>query len=377
MVNANAAPQITRPLLVQRWLYAVAFIVALMVSVGGFVRLSRAGLSIVEWDVVTGVLPPMGDVAWDAEFSAYKQSPEGQMVNADMALPEYKRIFLIEWFHRLVARLAGLFLVLPLAWFLFRGIIPWRRSGPYLFVALLFGFQGFLGWYMVTSGLVDRPSVSHLRLATHLIAALILLALTLWTALSLGDGDGDGEKKLSGDAATGADTGTLRIASEFDRPRRLGVLLMALVVLQIAYGAFVAGLKAGHISNTWPLMFGQLVPAGLLSQYEPAWRNLFDAHATVHFIHRWLAFGVLLAAIGLWWLLRSQGGTGLKRVRRLSAALALVVAWQILLGIGTILMNVAMPMALLHQATGVLVFALVVVVNFGLRRPQGSAGAGA
>jgi cytochrome c oxidase assembly protein subunit 15 len=340
---------ITRPTLVRRWLFAVAAVVAFLVLVGGFVRLSRAGLSIVEWDVVSGVLPPLNEAAWAEEFAAYKQSPEGSKVNVDMDMAGFQRIFLIEWAHRLLARLAGLFVALPLLWFLLRGVIPWRRSGPYVAIGLLFAFQGFLGWYMVASGLVDRPSVSHLRLATHLLAALTLLALALWQALELG--------RPPTIAARHAALGG---------PRLLGGLVMGLVVVQIAYGAFVAGLKAGHVSNTWPLMFGQLMPAGLLSQLDPAWLNLLNTPATVHFIHRWLAFAVLAAAVLLWWAMRRDGR--LAGTRRTAGWLVLLTVLQISLGVATVLLNVALPVALLHQGMGVAVFALAVVLNHGLLR---------
>ncbi len=347
--SARPTHGITRPALVRRWLYAVAAIVAGLVLVGGFVRLSRSGLSIVEWEVVTGVVPPLGDGAWQEAFAAYKQSPEGRTVNADMSLAGYQRIYMIEWFHRFAARLAGLFVVLPLAWFLLRGVIPWRRSAPFLAIAALFGFQGFLGWYMVASGLVDQPAVSHLRLAAHLMAALALLALALWTALGLRDGPRTGPRH----AALGG-------------PRVLGGVLMLLVLAQITYGAFVAGLRAGQLSNTWPLMFGRLVPSGMLARYEPAWRNLVSAPETVHFVHRWLAWAVLMAAVALWWTLRRDGR--LRGVRAASGGLALLVGVQIALGVATVMTGVALPVALVHQGMGVAVFALAVGLNHGLLR---------
>ena len=227
------------------WLFTVAALVGLMVVVGGYVRLTRAGLSIVEWNPISGVVPPIGEQAWQQEFAKYQQTPEFKIVNAAMTLEEYKGIFYLEWAHRLIARLAGLIVVLPLIYFLWKGIIPWRRSALYLLIAFLFAFQGFMGWYMVSSGLIDQPHVSHFRLTIHLLIALTLLALALWMGLDRVYGHG---------GAT--------------RPRwsGLGLAALAIIVVQIAYGGLVAGLKAGHVSNTWPLMGGALVPSGLFPQ---------------------------------------------------------------------------------------------------------------
>ena len=351
---------------VRCWLLLLAALIALMVVVGGFVRLSRAGLSIVEWDVVTGVVPPLGEAAWQETFDQYLQSPEGAKVNADMSVAEYQRIYLIEWGHRLIARLVGLVLAIPLAFFLWRGIIPWRRSGPYFLVGLGFAFQGFLGWYMVASGLVDRPSVSHLRLTTHLLAALGLLALCLWLALRQVPA-GTSESGASSEIGGGGTRDMLATRSSV--LRRLGRALMALVVLQVAYGGLVAGLKAGHISNTWPLMLGQWVPKGLLSGSEPGWISLVNAPLTVHFVHRWLAIVVLLLA--LWLFREARRSSSDPRLARSALWLAVIVLAQVTLGVGVVMMNVPFSLALLHQAMGVAVFALAVYSNIRLSGGEG------
>jgi len=323
---------------VRIWLWTVAALVAGMVVVGGFVRLSRAGLSIVEWDAVTGVVPPVGEAAWQEAFAQYRQSPEGRTVNADMTLDGYRRIFLIEWFHRLVARLAGLAVLLPLLVFLFRRTIPWRRSGPYWAVVIGFGLQGLLGWLMVASGLVDRPSVSHYRLTAHLMAALALLAFTIWLAMR--------------PAEVADDDGSMRPL------RRLGWLLVAVVTIQIVWGGLMAGLKAGTASDTWPRMLGQIVPDGMLTAAPTWWQSVTELPLGVHWVHRWLAWAVLAAAAALA-LAARWAGAG--RIARPAAVLVALVGVQIALGVTVIVQHVPLSLALLHQATGVAVFALTVV----------------
>ncbi len=167
---------------VTTWLFVVCGLIMFMVVFGGYVRLTRSGLSIVEWKPVAGVIPPIGDEAWQLEFEKYQQTPEFQKVNKNMTVDDYKGIFYVEYIHRLIARFAGLIVVIPLFYFLWKGIIPWRKSAIYLVIAALFGFQGYLGWYMVSSGLTNVPAVSHFRLTIHLLMALFLLALTLWMA---------------------------------------------------------------------------------------------------------------------------------------------------------------------------------------------------
>ena len=333
------------------WLFAVAALVGLMVIVGGYVRLTRAGLSIVEWNPISGVVPPIGEQAWQQEFAKYQQTPEFKFVNAAMTLEEYKGIFYLEWAHRLIARLAGLIVVLPLIYFLWKRIIPWRKSAPYLLIAFLFAFQGFMGWYMVSSGLIDQPHVSHFRLTIHLLIALTLLALALWTGLDRLYGHG---------GAT--------------RPRwsGLGLAALAIIVVQIAYGGLVAGLKAGHVSNTWPLMNGALVPSDLFSQTGSGLESMLEAPLTVHFIHRWLAFAVL--AIALWLYFHQGTGKtgGAGQIRKGAAALVIIVLVQIGLGISVVVFGVPTWLALLHQTTALLMFATAVYLNHRLAWARGS-----
>jgi cytochrome c oxidase assembly protein subunit 15 len=322
---------------VMRWLFMFASIVAFLVVFGGFVRLTRSGLSIVEWNPVSGVVPPIGQQAWEQEFAKYQQTPEYIKINTGMTLAEYRFIFYIEWIHRLIARLAGLAYAIPVFYFLLKKILPWREFGVYFGMGMLFIGQAFMGWYMVASGLVDRPAVSHFRLTIHLLFALTLMGLALWTALGHKYGFPDPGKKAKGSL-----------------PSQLAVWSTAVLIIQISYGGMTAGLKAGHVSDTWPLMLGKWIPSNLFN----AWTNLFEMPQTIVFVHRWFAWlGIILVPVvysiakkknypreilnGLLWL------TG-------------AVALQITLGVLTILSYVNIAVAFLHQANALLLFALAV-----------------
>ena len=323
---------------VKKWLFIFTFIVAFLIVFGGFVRLTRSGLSIVEWNPVSGVVPPIGRQAWEKEFAKYQSSPEYQKVNTGMTLGEYQLIFYIEWIHRLVARLAGLAYAVPVFYFLFRKIIPWNEFGMYLLMGLLFIGQAFAGWIMVASGLVDRPSVSHFNLTIHLLLALTLLGLSLWTALGHQYGFPDYTRKARWSAAS-----------------KTAVASLVILMIQIAYGGMTAGLKAGHVSDTWPLMFGKLIPPNLFN----SWLNLFETPQTIVFIHRWFAWlGLIAVPVAYYFVKKKQNYprdimNGLKW-------LTAVVALQITLGVLTILSYVNIVVALIHQANAILLFGLAV-----------------
>ena len=331
----------------------VASLIVLMVLVGGFVRLSRAGLSIVEWDVVTGIVPPIGEAAWQDSFAEYQQSPEYLLINEGMSLGEYKRIFYYEWGHRLLGRIAGFLVIAPLAWFVWRRRLTWTESLPYWGIVAGFGIQGALGWIMVASGLRDRPVVSHFRLTIHLLAAVALLGVVLWMAL-----DRIRAARAPGTGATITKT-----------IRRLTWVLMGTLLLQLAYGGLVAGLKAGYLSDTWPGMSGQLVPGGLLTRYEPWWRNLYEALAS-HWIHRWLAFIVAGFAVAVFVrILRDRIGG---RARGAAFWLVSTVTAQIVLGIYVVLLGVPKWFAIAHQGLGIIMFCVLLVIAhqaFAERRP--------
>jgi heme a synthase len=320
---------------VGNWLFVFAGIVAFLVVFGGFVRLTRSGLSIVEWNPISGSMPPMGQQAWEEEFAKYQQTPEFIKVNSSMTLEEYKYIFYIEWIHRNLARLAGLVYAIPVFYFLFTKQIPLKEFGIYFVMGLLFISQAIAGWVMVASGLVDRPSVSHFNLTIHLLLALALLGLALWTALGHKYGVPDSTKK-----------------AKWSTTSKLAFTSFVLLLIQITYGGFTAGLKAGHVSDTWPLMFGQLIPPNLFSSFI----SIFESPQTIVFIHRWFAFAVLAAVVYVYSIVRKNN----YQTDLLSGWkwLVGVVLLQITLGILTVLSYVNIVIALLHQAGAVLLFAL-------------------
>jgi len=320
---------------VMQWINFFAFIVAFLIVFGGFVRLTRSGLSIVEWNPISGVMPPIGQQAWVEEFAKYQLTPEYLKVNTNMTLGEYQFIFYIEWIHRLIARLAGLAYAFPVFYFLFTKKIPFKEFGVYFVMGMLFIGQAFMGWYMVYSGLVDRPSVSHFRLTIHLLFALALLGLAQWTAL--GHKYGFTTKKAT-----------------WSTPSKLAVAFLGILLIQISYGGFTAGLKAGHVSDTWPLMLGKLIPPNLFSSLI----NIIENPFTIVFIHRWFAFVVLAAVVYVYYVARKHNDQSdlLKGLGWFIGAVTL----QIILGILTILSYVNIVIALLHQAGAIAVFALAI-----------------
>ncbi len=332
------------------WLWMVAGLVFAMVVVGGFVRLSRAGLAIVTWDPVTGVFPPIGDTAWHAEFAKYQQTPEYLLVNSGMTLSEFQRIFMIEWAHRLIARIAGLMVVIPLVWFMVKRILTFKQSLKYWGVAALFGIQAVLGWVMVSSGLRDRPIVSNTRLTIHLLVALATLGIVMWMAMDRSATD-----------RSDSSTGPVKRSTVL-----LGWSLLAAVVAQVAVGGLVAGMRAGSVSDTWPLMAGRWVPAGLLTDHDPWWINFIEPVGS-HWLHRWLAFIVAGVAVALFFAVRRDNGATHK-MRTATAWLLALLTLQVGLGISVVMLSVPKWLALAHQANGIAVFSLAVVVCHAARR---------
>lgn len=320
-----------------KWLFIFSFIVAFLVVFGGFVRLTRSGLSIVEWNPISGSMPPIGEGAWQEEFAKYQQTPEYIKINSGMTLEEYKYIFYIEWIHRNLARLAGFVYAIPVFYFLIKKAIPWKEFGFYFLMGILFISQALAGWVMVASGLVDRPAVSHFNLTIHLLLALTLFGLAYWTALGHKYGFPDYGRK-----------------AKWSLPSNLALVYFILLIIQIIYGGFTAGLKAGHVSSTWPLMFGKLVPPNLFNSFI----NLVESPQTIVFIHRWFAFAVLLAVPFVYFASKKHNHP--QDLQNGFKWLTGVVTLQIVLGVLTVLSFVNIVVALLHQANAIVLFALAV-----------------
>ena len=302
-----------------------------MVIVGGITRLTESGLSITEWKPITGAIPPMDEATWLSEFEKYKQIPEYLEINgpAGMTLDDFKFIYFWEWTHRLLGRLIGLAFALPLAWFAFRRAIPRGYGGRLTALLMLGGLQGAIGWWMVSSGLTERTDVSHFRLATHLLTAFVILGALVWTALDL-----------------------RRLARGHDKPSRLtgfGLLVIAVLFVQLLFGAYTAGLNAGHVSSTWPLMNGSLLLAGI-DWSAGAWTMLNNDPYVIHYVHRWWAWITVGFLIVLARRVRGQS-------RGASIAIHSAYGVQVLLGITTVMTGVSIYFAVLHQAVGALVVA--------------------
>ncbi|MFZ4382714.1 MAG: COX15/CtaA family protein, partial [Sandarakinorhabdus sp.] len=300
------------PQAVAAWLLGVAALVFAMVVVGGITRLTESGLSITRWDVVSGTLPPLSEADWLAQFALYQQSSQYQLMNQGMSLAAFKGIFFWEYVHRLLGRLIGLAFALPLAWFWIAGRIPQGYKLRLLALFALGGLQGAIGWWMVASGLVDRTEVAPERLAIHLSNALIIMAGCIWTALDLRDGD----------------------VARRDRPSGWVWPLTALLSVQILWGAFTAGLRAGHASDTWPLMLGALVPDGIMASAA----DLVSDPVTVQFVHRSLAWAVAAATLLVAWRLW-RAGAGVRAL-----ALGGLVLAQFILGVAVIINHVPIPL---------------------------------
>ncbi len=331
---------------IRLWLLAVAALTFAMVLVGGATRLTESGLSIVEWKPVSGVMPPLSEGAWQAEFDKYKAIPQYQTLNRGMSLDEFKTIFWWEWTHRLLGRVIGAAFLLPFLVFLWRGWIgPGLRGRLWTIFALGAG-QGAVGWWMVASGLADRTSVSQYRLAFHLTLACLIYVLTVWTAQRLHD-------PAQGAVAAPRSQPDPEPPSAPSRQRVGALALLGLVLLQIYLGALVAGLDAGLTYNTWPLIDGRFVPSGSeLFLLQPAWRNVFENILTVQFDHRMVAYALWLGAV-----LHLVDAARTARGRALSGALALAAAVTVQagLGIATLLQQAPIGLALPHQAMAMVV----------------------
>jgi cytochrome c oxidase assembly protein subunit 15 len=319
------------------WLFTVAGFVVLMVLVGGLTRLTDSGLSITEWAPIRGAIPPLSHADWMSEFNKYRQIPEYLLVNAGMSLAEFKFIYWWEWGHRFLGRVVGLVFLLPFLAFLAQGKISRARLPALLGLFVLGGLQGFMGWYMVASGLTERVDVSQYRLAMHLGLALVIFCCSVWLALGYWRGT-----KTASPRST-----TLLVA---------GAIVVA-VLMQSLLGALVAGLDAGTTYTDWPLMDGDFIPSGLLAQ-QPVWRNFFENILTVQFDHRMAAYAIT-ALVG-WHIYKVLSGQTEPRVRQSALLLGGAVSVQIILGIVALMWAVPMGLAAAHQLGAVAVLAAAV-----------------
>lgn len=331
------------------WLLTCAAFTLAMVVVGGLTRLTRSGLSIVEWAPITGILPPLSHQAWLDAFAAYRQTPEGTLVNAGMSLEGFQQIFLVEWAHRLLGRLTGLVVFVPFLYFLATRALAGRRALRVLGIFALGGLQGFVGWYMVKSGLVDEPRVSHYRLTLHLAMALTIFSLLVWSALD----------ELAGAA------GAPRSTNAPSPLRPFAWATLSLVAVTVAWGGFMAGLHAGHVAPTFPSMNGAWIPSGMFI-HQPPWLGLFENALTVHFVHRTLAYCASLGVIVTFAavkLLRAPTSVNAPAV----ALLGLVVL-QVTLGAFTVLHHVPIALASLHQLNAALLLGAAVWLAHAVRK---------
>jgi heme a synthase len=339
-----SALELPRPLLLARWLWFVAAMVVAIVIIGGITRLTESGLSITEWKPVLGTLPPLTSADWQAEFDKYKQIPEYQQINLGMTLAEFQYIYFWEWLHRLWGRLIGAAMAVPLLWFAMRRWVPATYMPRLIALLALIGLQGAIGWWMVASGLETRTDVSHFRLSVHLLTALLILGGLVWTALDL--------QRLG---RTGV-----------NRPARLtayGMWSAAALTLQLLLGAWTAGLNAGQVASTWPLMNDYIMPLGVDFSQGVGFALTHDPFL-IHFLHRWWAWVAAAALIGLAIRAGHAGG------KREAALLLWLVLGQVALGIATVLSGVTLWIAVAHQAIGAL---LVVATVLALHRTDARA----
>ena len=324
-----------RPHILANWLFAVAGLIVLMVLIGGITRLTESGLSITQWKPISGIVPPLSHAQWVAEFENYKRIPEYQQLNQGMTLEGFKAIFFWEYLHRLLGRLIGFAYALPLAFFAVKRWIPRGYGVRLVGLLVLGGLQGFVGWWMVMSGLSVRTDVSHIRLAAHLLLALTLLAAIVWTAFDF--------RTLARDPAAGK-----------ARATAIGIAALAILFVQLLFGALMAGLNAGLVTDQWPLMNGRFYP-GPTVEGRAFLDALFNDPAIVHFVHRWWAWVTVAALVVL--------ARAVRRADR-AASIAIHTAFgtQILLGIATVMLGVPLWLAALHQLTGAL---LVVATAWG------------
>jgi len=347
--SITSLPPSQRDRRVGLWLLLVCFMIFGQVVLGGVTRLTGSGLSIMEWDPIMGLIPPLTHDAWQKTFELYQQTAQFKHINADMDLAGFKSIFFWEYLHRVWARLIGFVFLLPFLWFLWKGQIRRDWRGRLIFMFVLGGLQGLMGWIMVASGFEDRTSVSQYRLVAHLDLALLIYGYIFWSALDL----------LQPGVIAGPGAAALR---------RHGWLMFALIALEITVGGFVAGLHGGLIYNDFPLMGGHLVPDDLFYQ-QPWWINFLERPGSAQFLHRCVAFLVFCGVVNF--ALRLITGGLPQALKNRGIWLIWAVLGQIALGITTLVMVVPLDIAVSHQAGALVLFTLALFALHGLKRVHG------
>lgn len=331
------------------WLISGCFLIFLMVIIGGITRLTNSGLSMVEWKLIIGTIPPLNETQWLETFEKYKQFPEYQIINTHFNLEEFKSIFFWEYLHRLLGRIIGIVFIIPFIYFLIKRKLQKKLIYQCIILLLMGSLQGFFGWWMVKSGLVKDPDVSHFRLATHLITAFLTAAYTLWVALGLIKG------------LTNANSHLSSIKNGLN-------LLLTVLIIQIIYGAFVAGLNAGFIMNTWPKMGNQWVNDAVFA-LTPLWKNFTEGLAGVQFLHRYIAIILIGIVVYLWFRATKHA---LSNIQLLSLKILLsIVFFQFLLGVFTLLYAVPVWLGVVHQVGAFLLLAATVFSLFVFKNREG------
>jgi len=325
------------------WLLTGCFLIFIMVVIGGITRLTHSGLSISNYKLISGTIPPINETEWQTAFDLYKQYPEYQKLNTHFSLQDFKDIYFWEWLHRFIGRLIGIVFFIPFLYFLITKQLTKSTIKKSVILLILGAFQGFLGWYMVKSGLVDNPDVSHYRLAAHLTTAFITFAYTFWVALDLMFPNKKQINKSFRNLIRGA---------------------LALLILQIIYGAFVAGLDAGFIHNHWPMMNeGKFIHDTVYLEQSPLYKNFIEGKSGVQFIHRILAYLVTAFVFIIWYKAKKESTYKYQSIGKNS--LLMMVSIQFLLGVLTILLHVPVWLGVAHQVGA---FFLLISMTFTLHR---------
>ncbi len=341
--NSNMKDNPNKPVII--WLLTGCFLIFAMVVIGGITRLTNSGLSMVDWKLIMGSIPPLNEAEWLQTFEQYKQFPEYQIVNTHFTLSEFKSIFFWEYLHRLLGRLIGIVFIIPFIYFLLKKKLSKKLILQSVVILFMGSLQGAIGWWMVKSGLVNNPDVSHYRLAVHLITAFLTFAYTFWVALTL----------IYPEVSN----------NNHSKMRKILFVILGLTIIQIVYGAFVAGLNAGFVMNTWPKMGEEWISSSVTSM-NPVWLNFVEGIGGVQFIHRYLAY-LVLGLIFYFWLKSRKLKLNTFQVKGVNLLLGAVML-QFCLGIATLIYAVPVWLGVAHQLGAFFLLTSIVYVMNAFRK---------